>query len=68
MTKPKEEFTPTVQQVEDAVVSDDNMGWCRECGEEAFGVEPDAQKYQCEACDAWAVYGAEEYVMNGWVK
>ncbi len=44
----------TLQRVCDAVqnaqVSLDNPGFCRECGAEAEGVEPDAWDYKCEVC------------------
>jgi len=38
----------------------DNPGFCIECGEEVEGVEPDAEKYECEHCGKEAVYGAEQ--------
>lgn len=38
----------------------DNPGFCILCGALADSIEPDARKYQCEACDAPGVYGAEE--------
>lgn len=41
----------------------DNPGFCIECGEEADGCEPDAEKYPCEACGERAVYGASELMM-----
>lgn len=41
----------------------DNPGFCLECGEEAEGVEPDAEGYECEACGAEAVYGAEQILI-----
>lgn len=44
----------------------DNSGWCIECGEEAYGVEPDARGYECEACGKHAVYGAEELLVCGY--
>lgn len=49
-------------------LSEDNGGMCIECGEEAFGVEPDARKYKCESCGKLAVYGAEELLMMGMVE
>ena len=48
-----------------AVQADDNRGFCIECGEEAFGVEPDARQYTCESCGLATVYGAEELLMMG---
>lgn len=38
-------------------------GFCIECGEDADGCEPDARNYQCHACDAMAVFGAEELLI-----
>lgn len=42
-----------------------DTGFCVSCGEEAYGVEPDARKYECESCEAKAVYGYEELLMAG---
>lgn len=38
-------------------------GWCLTCGEEVDGVEPDARKYTCDACEKPTVYGIEELLM-----
>ncbi len=46
-----------------AVEDDDNTGICIACGAETYGVEPDAEKYKCEACDALAVFGAEQLLI-----
>lgn len=43
----------------------DNPGFCTACGAEADGVEPDARKYECEACGEHRVYGADELLMMG---
>lgn len=43
-----------------AVEADDNLGFCLACGEEAWGVEPDARNYKCSECQQLAVFGAEE--------
>ncbi len=48
-----------------AVEEDDNLGFCLECGEEAYYVEPDAREYECESCQANRVYGAEELLVMG---
>ena len=52
-------------QLEEALAGDDDRGFCLECGAEAYGVEPDARKYECEACGAHAVYGAQELLLMG---
>ncbi|RDJ34919.1 MAG: hypothetical protein DWQ19_08780 [Crenarchaeota archaeon] len=51
-----------------AIMSEDNGGFCTECGEEAYGVEPDARGYKCEACGAMKVYGIEELLIMGQVE
>ncbi len=48
-----------------AVEADDNLGFCVDCGEEAYGVEPDARDYECESCGARKVCGAEELLLTG---
>lgn len=55
----------TLEQLEDAI--EDQGGFCTACGAEAYGIEPDARQYDCEACGAAAVYGAEELVIMGLV-
>ena len=42
---------------------EDYCGVCLECGEEAGGVEPDAENYKCECCGVNAVMGAEQIVL-----
>ena len=42
---------------------DEYMGICLGCGAEAVGVEPDARGYECDACGAHKVYGAEEILI-----
>ena len=53
----------TVDQIMKALESGDQVGFCLACGAEAYGVEPDARKYECEACGAKKVYGAEELLI-----
>jgi len=52
-----------LDEVMEAVEADDLLGFCTECGEIAYGVEPDAREYECEVCEARAVYGAEECLL-----
>jgi len=40
-------------------------GYCIYCGEEAYCVEPDAEKYGCEECGKRGVYGAEQLLLMG---
>lgn len=51
------------EAVERGNTSLDNPGFCLICGAEQDGCEPDARNYECEACGAEAVYGAEELLM-----
>ena len=54
-----------VDAVERGMCSLDNPGFCLACGEDAYGCEPDARGYECEACGKRAVYGAEECLLMG---
>ena len=49
-------------------MADGCMGFCLECGAEAYGVEPDARNYECEECGAKKVFGAEEVLLMGEIK
>ena len=49
--------------VMEAAESGEGIGFCLACGDEAYGVEPDARKYECESCGANKVYGAEEILL-----
>jgi hypothetical protein len=53
----------TMDMILEAVQADDCLGFCTACGAEAYGVEPDARRYRCDCCDAFAVYGAEELLL-----
>lgn len=48
-----------------AIEADEYVGFCLACGGEAYGVEPDARKYECDECGAHKVYGAEEILLMG---
>ena len=58
----------TADRVADAVerrmTTLDNPGFCLACGNEQEGCEPDARKYECEACGENKVYGAEELMLR----
>jgi hypothetical protein len=43
-------------------------GFCLECHDEAYGVEPDARRYRCESCGEPAVYGVEELLLLGLIE
>jgi hypothetical protein len=53
-----------MEAVERHNTSLDNPGFCVKCGNEQEGCEPDARRYECEACGEKAVYGAEELLMH----
>lgn len=52
-----------IDAVERSMVSLENPGFCVECGAEASGVEPDAERYSCESCGESGVYGAEQLLI-----
>jgi hypothetical protein len=56
-------FTMTEEEFREA----DNAfeGRCLACGEDAYGCEPDARKYKCEACEEHEVYGMAELLFMG---
>lgn len=55
----------TLDRIMQAVEEDENLGFCTACGEEAYGVEPDAEHYACECCGAKRVFGAEQLLIMG---
>jgi len=52
-----------IEALQRRISSLDNPGFCLACGNEADGVEPDAERYECEACGAPLVYGAEQLLL-----
>jgi hypothetical protein len=50
--------------VETSTFGDEMIGICLECGSDQSPVEPDARNYNCEACGAKRVFGAEELLMR----
>ena len=42
----------------------DNPGFCLSCGDDAEGVEPDAEGHICEGCGESAVMGAENALIS----
>lgn len=53
-----------LEAVERQMTTLDDPGFCVACGLEVHGVEPDARRYQCEACGEAKVYGAAELLMT----
>lgn len=51
-----------VEVLEEA--GDEMRGFCILCGEDAYGCEPDAEKYTCEHCGGPGVYGAEQLLLH----
>lgn len=52
------------EQIVRAIESGEMVGFCKECGAEVSGVEPDARNGRCDSCGAMAVYGAEEMLIS----
>ena len=49
-------------------MNENNEGLCVACGEIASGVEPDAERYECEACGDPFVWGIEQLLIMGRVE
>lgn len=52
----------------DAVIAaaandEEYIGFCVACGAEAYDVEPDARRYECDECGKHKVYGAQEILL-----
>ena len=61
-------FSKTAMSLEDfEMLNADHGGRCAMCGEDAHGAEPDARGYVCESCGTPAVFGAEEWLIEGMV-
>lgn len=61
-----EKYKISLDEIVKAIEQDNSLGFCLACGEEAFGVEPDAHHYSCESCGEEEVFGAEELLMLGY--
>ncbi len=61
----KKKLSITIDDVMDAIESDDCQGFCIDCGEMAYNVEPDARNYECESCGKRMVFGSEEILIGG---
>lgn len=57
-----------ISEAEYADLAENYGGFCIECRDQAYGVEPDARRYRCESCGAHAVYGAEELLIRGVIR
>ena len=45
------------------LIREGNQGFCTSCGEQAHGVEPDAEHYTCESCGEPTVSGVEQLLL-----
>jgi hypothetical protein len=57
-----------ITEAEYVELNENYGGFCIECRDEAYGVEPDARRYRCESCGALAVYGVEELLIRGLIE
>ena len=48
-------------------IEDHTDGICIACGHEQAGVEPDAERYNCESCGEQTVFGMEQAFLLGLV-
>ena len=49
-----------LQAIEHNTFGLESIGFCKACGHDQGGCEPDARNYRCEACGKTEVFGAEE--------
>lgn len=54
----------TIERILAAAEEDDCTGFCKKCGEEQYGCEPDARHYECDSCGAEQVFGAAELLLE----
>ena len=54
----------TADRLMEAVESGEYIGFCKACGSEQGGCEPDARNYECESCGEIAVDGVEELLFR----
>lgn len=47
----------------EAVESGANLGFCTNCGNQACGIEPNTRNMECEVCENYTVFGAEELLI-----
>jgi hypothetical protein len=59
----KMQYKPSLEELEE--MDKNQQGFCLACGEIYDGVEPDARRYDCEACGNSKVYGAAELALLG---
>lgn len=66
MTKVTLHKSVTVDRIMALCEDFEQWGVCVACGADCCPVEPDARRYECEACGERTVYGAEELLLRGW--
>lgn len=64
-SRPEIHSSVTKTRVYRAFARDDHTGFCRACGFEQGGCEPDATDNECESCGERQVTGAEQLVITG---
>lgn len=58
-------ITASMTQEEYEELTEASLGMCLACGALRGTVEPDAEGYECEECEAPAVMGVEQMLMEG---
>lgn len=66
----EDRFIPamTTEEAEALIFDSEDLGFCIYCGEDAYGVEPDARRYECECCGKNGVWGIPELIIRNCVK
>ncbi len=52
-----------IEATRESMFGMEDNGFCVACGADAYGVEPDAERYPCEDCGKKAVFGAEQLLL-----
>ena len=64
MAKSPIDLDRLLEAAEDSIYGMGSAGFCKKCGAERDGCEPDARDYECYDCGAHAVDGAEWLVAS----
>lgn len=57
----KTQWMPSIEEAQE--MDNNQQGFCLACSCVQDGCEPDAAKYECEACGERKVYGASELML-----
>ena len=47
---------------------ENHIGWCRACGATQSVTEPGDREHECSVCGGHEVFGADEWIGEGWLE